>query len=180
MKITNLSFSYQDKLVLDKLNLEIGENITCLMGASGIGKTTLLKLIAGLLESPQGSIEHEYHKVAFLFQEDRLLPWLNVYDNLKLVCDDDEEIQKMLKHLEIDPHLKINELSGGMARRVSLARCLLFDGDLLLLDEPFKGMDEKLIEKVAQLIIRQNKTTIVATHSMKEAELLHAEVINLL
>ena len=76
-------------------------------------------------------------------------------------------------------NLKISELSGGMARRVALARCLLYDRDMLLMDEPFKGMDSKLIEKVAKIIIRQNKTALITTHSLEEAKALDAEVVTL-
>ncbi|MCR5067488.1 MAG: ATP-binding cassette domain-containing protein [Erysipelotrichaceae bacterium] len=179
MKISDLWFSYENKPIFEGFDLEIGDGISCLMGESGIGKTTLLKLIAGLLQPQKGTIENEHRRIAFMFQEDRLLPWLTVRDNILLVTDREKEADEMLGELEIDGSLKISELSGGMARRVALIRCLLFDSDMLIMDEPFKGMDSKLIEKVAQLILRQNKPAVISTHSLDEVKALSAEVITL-
>lgn len=179
MKISNLWFSYDNKVVFEDFSLETKEGITCLMGASGKGKTTLLKLVAGLLKPDRGTIDNGNKSVSFMFQEDRLLPWLTVRENVLLVTDKIKETDELLKELDIDGNLKISELSGGMARRVALARCLLFDGEMLLMDEPFKGMDSKLIEKVAQIIIRQNKTALITTHSLEEAKALNAEVVTL-
>ncbi|MBQ6654861.1 MAG: ABC transporter ATP-binding protein [Erysipelotrichaceae bacterium] len=179
MRISDLWFNYENKPIFEGLNLEISDGITCLMGESGIGKTTLLKLIAGLLEPQKGTIENEYKRISFMFQEDRLLPWLSVRDNILLVTDKHKEADELLSRLEIDGDLKISELSGGMARRVALIRCLLFDSDMLIMDEPFKGMDGKLIEKAAEIIKSQNKPTLISTHSLDEVKALSAEVITL-
>ena len=179
MKISNLSFSYENKKIFENYSLELNDGITCLMGASGEGKTTLLKLIGGLLEPDEGTVDIGNKRVSFMFQEDRLLPWLNVRDNILLVTDKEEETDDLLTELGIDGNLKIGELSGGMARRVALARCLLFESDILLLDEPFKGMDEQLMKKAARIIIRQNKPAVVSTHSIDEVKALDAEVITL-
>ncbi|MBO4218518.1 MAG: ATP-binding cassette domain-containing protein [Erysipelotrichaceae bacterium] len=179
MRISDLWFNYENKPIFEGLNLEIGDGISCLMGESGIGKTTLLKLIAGLLEPQKGTIENEHKLISFMFQEDRLLPWLNVRDNILLVTDKERETDELLRELEIEGNLKISELSGGMARRVALIRCLLFDSEMLIMDEPFKGMDSKLIEKAAQIIRRQNKPAIISTHSLDEVKALSAEVITL-
>ena len=149
------------------------------MGASGKGKTTLLKLIAGLLKPDKGTVDIIDRKVSFMFQEDRLLPWLNVRDNVLLVTDREKETDELLEELGIDGNLRISELSGGMARRVALARCLLFESDILLMDEPFKGLDEALMKKVASIIIRQNKPAIVSTHSLDEVEALGGKIVNL-
>jgi NitT/TauT family transport system ATP-binding protein len=179
MKVNDLWFSYENKPVFKGLNLEIGEGITCLMGESGIGKTTLLKLIAGLLEPQKGSVDSKPEKISFMFQEDRLLPWLNVRENILLVSERRKEMEQLLEELEIDGSLKISELSGGMARRVALIRCLLFDSKMLLMDEPFKGMDGKLVEKAASIIRRQNKPALISTHSLDEVKALSAKVITL-
>ena len=114
-----------------------------------------------------------------MFQEDRLLPWLNVRENVLLVTGREKETDELLQELGIDGNLKISELSGGMARRVALARCLMFESDVLLMDEPFKGLDEELMKKVASIIVRQNKPTIVSTHSLDEVEALGGEIVNL-
>lgn len=179
MKITNLSFGYEGRLIFDDYSAEFPDGISCLMGDSGIGKTTLLKLIGGLLKPQSGTIESKYKKPAYMFQEDRLLPWLSVEKNLLLVSDNRAEIKRLLDYLEIDPQLPIRELSGGMARRAALARCLVYDGDLLLMDEPFKGMDEGLMERVSELIISQHKTAIISTHSKQEAVFLKAGIVKL-
>ncbi len=179
MKVSDLWFSYENKPVFQGLNLEIGEGITCLMGESGIGKTTLLKLIAGLLKPQKGVIDPKPEKISFMFQEDRLLPWMNARDNILMVSNKKEETEQLLEELEIDGSLKISELSGGMARRVALIRCLLFESDMLLMDEPFKGMDSKLVEKAAGIIRRQNKPVLVSTHSLDEVKALSGEVITL-
>ncbi|MBQ1521943.1 MAG: ATP-binding cassette domain-containing protein, partial [Erysipelotrichaceae bacterium] len=142
MRISNLDFSYDNKQIFHDYSLELSDGITCLMGASGKGKTTLLKLMAGLLKPDNGTVDIDDRKVSFMFQEDRLLPWLNVRDNVLLVTGREKETDELLQELGIDGNLKISELSGGMARRVALARCLMFESDVLLMDEPFKGMDE--------------------------------------
>ena len=179
MLIKDLSFKYNDKIIFDHLSLELNSDITCLMGDSGIGKTTLLKLIGGLLEIQDGQIIKEQQNPSFMFQEDRLLKWLNVKENLLLVSKDENKIDYLLKELDLNPNDKITELSGGMARRLSLIRALVFDSDLLLLDEPFKGMDENLIKKVAKIIKDENKKTIISSHSLFEAEILNAEIVRI-
>ncbi len=179
MRISNLDFSYDNKQIFHDYSLELSDGITCLMGSSGKGKTTLLKLIAGLLKSDNGTVDIDDRKVSFMFQEDRLLPWLNVRENVLLVTGREKETDELLQELGIDGNLKISELSGGMARRVALARCLMFESDVLLMDEPFKGLDEALMKKVASIIIRQNKPTIVSTHSLDEVEALGGEIVNL-
>ena len=179
MKISNLTFCYENKKVFENYSAQWLDGNIAVMGESGIGKTTLLKLIAGLLKPQEGTIESGYEKPAFMFQEDRLLPWLNVRDNVLLVCKDQQKVEETLKAVGIDPELKISQLSGGMARRVALVRALLYDGDILLLDEPFKGMDQKLITRCAELIRQQGKPIIMATHSLEEAQLLDASIINI-
>ncbi len=179
MRINNLDFSYDNKQIFHDYSLDLSDGITCLMGASGKGKTTLLKLMAGLLKPDNGTVDIDDRKVSFMFQEDRLLPWLNVRENVLLVTGREKETDELLQELGIDGNLKISELSGGMARRVALARCLMFESDVLLMDEPFKGLDEELMKKVASIIVRQNKPTIVSTHSLDEVEALGGEIVNL-
>lgn len=112
-----------------------------------------------------------------MFQEDRLLPWLNVRDNILLVTDKEKEADELLEELGIDGSLKTAELSGGMARRVAMIRCLLYESDMLLMDEPFKGMDDALMKKAASIIARQNKPVVISTHSNDEVKALEAEAI---
>ena len=191
MKIENLSFSYLDKeikkVVFDGLNLHSDSRIICLMGPSGCGKTTLLHILAGILKPASGTVEDFPAKVSVMFQEDRLLTWLNAYENVALVMDgklahwkgQEDTAAGLLRRLDIDPAMDIGSMSGGMKRRVSLARALAFASDALLLDEPFKGMDEDLMQRAADLIREQEKITIVSTHSEAEAKALGAEILRL-
>lgn len=191
MKIDNLSFSYFDKTiekkVFDSLNLQSDSRIICFMGHSGCGKTTLLHILAGLLKPSSGTVSDFPDKVSIMFQEDRLLPWLNAYENVALVQStpferwngQDDRASQILRSLDIDPAMDIGSMSGGMKRRVALARALVFDSEALLLDEPFKGMDEDLTVRAADLVRRQGKITIVSTHSEAEARALGATVIRL-
>ena len=191
MKIENLSFSYFDKTiekkVFDGLNLQSDSRIICFMGHSGCGKTTLLHILAGLLKPSSGTVSDFPEKVSIMFQEDRLLPWLNAYENVAIVQStpferwngQDDRASQILRSLDIDPAMDIDSMSGGMKRRVALARALIFDSEALLLDEPFKGMDEDLTVRAADLVRRQGKITIVSTHSEAEARALGATVIRL-
>ncbi|MCQ2518199.1 MAG: ATP-binding cassette domain-containing protein [Lachnospiraceae bacterium] len=179
MKITNLTVSYDGMPVIDRLNLEIGDGITCIMGESGLGKTTLLHTIAGLIKPDSGEIEGAPVRPAVMFQEDRLLPWFSALKNLETVCSDTGRALEMLRAVELEEASdKLpDELSGGMKRRVALARTLLFDSDMLILDEPFKGLDEALTGRIARLIREVKVPVIVATHAESDVELLGAKKI---
>ena len=191
MRIENLCFSYFDKeivkTVFDGLDIETDSRIICLMGPSGCGKTTLLHILAGILNPDSGSVSDFPESTSIMFQEDRLLPWLNAYENVALVKSgklprwkgQDDEPAQLLKKLDIDPAMDIGSMSGGMKRRVALARALAFESEALLLDEPFKGMDEDLMQRAAQLIRSRDRITVVSTHSETEAEALGAEIIRL-
>ena len=185
MKIIDLTVSYGDKPVLDRISLEIGDGITCIMGDSGRGKTTLLRCIAGLVKPDSGEIVNPPRRPAFMFQEDRLFPWLNALENVKAVCDDEEKARKLLKEVEVELEEHLNkmpsELSGGMKRRVALARTLGFDSDLIILDEPFKGLDEALTSRIAALIREKaaHVPVLVATHAESDVDMLGAEKIEL-
>ena len=193
MKIENLRFSYFDngteKTIFDGLNLQSSSKIICLMGPSGCGKTTLLHIIAGLLEPCSGTVSDFPESCSVMFQEDRLLPWLNAWANVALVDgsrrnlrrnpQSDDKASAILKEVGIDPEMPISSMSGGMKRRVALARALAFEADALILDEPFKGLDEDLMKKCAALVRSQNKPVIVSTHSEAEARALDAQIIRL-
>ena len=191
MIIEDLCFSYRDKeiekTVFDGLNLQSNSRIICLMGPSGCGKTTLLHILAGLLKPESGTVSDFPESISIMFQEDRLLSWLNAYENVALVKrgmlpgreSQDDEPAQLLENLDIDPSMDIGSMSGGMKRRVALARALALESDALLLDEPFKGMDEDLMLRAAELIRSQYKVTVVSTHSEAEAKALGAEIVRL-
>jgi len=187
IEIKNLCKNYKEKTVYHKLNLDFEENqITSLMGPSGCGKTTLLRILAGLESYEEGQINGlEGKKMAYVFQEDRLLPWLSVRENIEYVLMSFEEpstyknrVDTLLEflHLTKEQNQSIATLSGGMKRRVALGRALAYEGDILLLDEPFKGLDEALKDRIIQGILsfqkRTKATIICVTHDLEEAKLL--------
>lgn len=181
MKIQNLSFAYGDKVIFDNLSLDLNDKRICLMSPSGKGKSTLLRLIAGLLSQSSGSIEKDFEKCAFMFQDDRLLNNLTALKNVACVGDkkDTARAKELLDFLEIDANLYPREMSGGMCRRVALARALHYGGDLLLLDEPFTGLDERLILKITDYLKALNCRIIMTTHDTTDAKLLDASTINI-
>lgn len=174
MKISALRKNYGEQCALCGVDLEIldGE-ILCVLGESGSGKTTLLNCIAGLTDF-QGKIENSPDKVAYVFQEDRLLPALTVRQNLQFAggrvaaIDETLETVGLLKYADKKP----SELSGGEKRRVALCRAFLSDADVLLMDEPFTGLDTALKIRLMELFIRlwkqEKKTVVFVTHNLEE------------
>ena len=176
IEIKDLRFSYGDKKIFDGFSISIPGGITCIAGMSGAGKTTLLRIIAGLEKPQAGTITGVPDKIAYMFQEDRLLSWLTVLGNVEAVlpASKKELAAAALSDLELtDEMFRLpDDLSGGEKRRAALARALAYAGDLVLLDEPFKGLDEALIRRVAALIRSIKAQVIVVTHSPFEIELL--------
>ena len=182
--LDRVSFAYGDTPVLTNVSLTLPESgAICLFGPSGCGKTTLLRLIAGLEVPTHGTIHRKASRVAMVFQENRLAPWLTVKENLLLVTDDDAAVEKAIAAVSLQD--VANELpaalSGGMQRRVALARAHAFGGDLLLLDEPFNGLDDALKVTVAAALRERfaECPIVLVTHSLDEAALFDATVISL-
>lgn len=183
IELNNVTKKYKDKVIFDSLSFTFPENeITCLMGPSGIGKTTLVRMIANLTDY-EGEIT-KVDGISYIFQEARLIENLTVYQNLEYVIKNiykDKEtrkeiISKVLTKMELDTYSSYypSELSGGMAQRVSIARAFIYPSSLLIMDEPFKEMDERLKEKVIQeflnLLKENKKTVIYITHDLEEAK----------
>lgn len=124
-----------------------------LCGQSGSGKTTLLRLIAGLEKADRGKIEYD-GKISMAFQEDRLFPWLNVEDNMKLTGAEKSDISEALEAVGLQHEINSmpDSLSGGMKRRIAVVRAVAAPSDILLLDEPFNALDEKNIEILSEYI----------------------------
>ena len=158
------------------------QGITALMGPSGCGKTTLLRLLCGLESPDSGTISGVPETYTFLFQENRLLPWASALENVALVSDI-ETAKNSLRKVGLAQELQTlpSSLSGGMQRRVALARALAHKSPVLLLDEPFKGLDADLCREMIALLRQEAQTRpiLLVTHSLQEAELAGATVINL-
>lgn len=186
LELTEISLSFEGKAVLSGcgLRLRAGERVA-LMGPSGCGKTSLLRIATGLLLPDAGQVSNRFAKLGAVFQEPRLLPWLNAEENVNLVLSDRKQTLNLacewLRRFELEDArgLYPAELSGGMQQRVSLARALAFEPELLVLDEPFKAMDEQLRERVIGLTARAagGAAVLLATHSRAEAEALGCRVL---
>ncbi len=184
LTVKDLRYRYADAVIIDKvgLTLEKGE-IASIMGLSGSGKTTILNLIAGLDRAEAGTIEVN-GRVGYMHQKDLLMPWKRVIDNIALPFRlngmSAEEARKQVKEEDLArfglaglsdryPH----QLSGGQRQRVALLRTWVYGSDLLLLDEPFAGVDditrEQLTEWLQEIIRTLNLTALLVTHDIDEA-----------
>ena len=177
-----VTFAWEGNTVFDRASFTLPDSgCFALMGKSGSGKTTLIRLLAGLIRPDEGKvIGTENRKIAVLFQEDRLLPWRSALRNVSL-DGHDQSARELLQKMEIrDPDAFPSEHSGGMQRRVALARALHFGGEILLMDEPFKGLDESLRERIAFVVKNAGFPFILfATHDMEEARLMGAKVLDI-
>ena len=196
LSIKNLTCQYDDQTVLESLSLEVEQGqIVCLLGASGCGKTTLLKAIAGLLPLSSGQMSlncltiddgenwlpPEQRNIGMIFQDYALFPHLTVAENIAFGLKNETAQQKLLKVEEMLGlvHLKgygdryPHQLSGGQQQRVAIARSLAYKPDLLLLDEPFSNIDtqvrHELIREIRKIFKEQGVTAIFVTHSREEA-----------
>lgn len=159
------------------------QGVICLLGPSGKGKTTALHLLCRLLTPDAGQVIAPPHgRLGVVFQEDRLLPWLDALENIRLIPDA-QGGEALLDALEMIPYAKqrTGRMSGGQRRRVALARALSAPSDLLLLDEPFKGLDDALHQKACELVRQQaaNKPCLVVTHDPADAKLLQAQTVTM-
>ena len=180
MKIQHLCKSFDGKVVLDHVSLTLESGGTaCLMAPSGRGKTTLLRCIAGLEAPDSGQITDLPERIAYVFQEDRLCDGFSAVDNIRLVTGKalgEGEIRRHLEELGLAGSLDqpVRELSGGMRRRVVISRAVCFGADLLLLDEPFKGLDDEARQQTADYILRHRGAAAIlcVTHDREYAAAL--------
>lgn len=185
MLISRLYKSFGGRPVLENFSAVFPEGCcTALMGPSGRGKTTLLRILMGLERADSGKIEGLSGKrLAAVFQEDRLFPALSARQNLLAVCPGaaDAQADRLLEEMGLweSRTKRMREMSGGMKRRVAIARALLYAPEILLLDEPFGGMDEKTREQAAACIRAHTagETLLLVTHSLAETALLGAEKV---
>lgn len=191
IQVTDVNKSFGSLHVLDNLNMTIKPNqILCIVGPSGCGKSTLLNLLAETDQPDSGTItKTENTEVSYVFQNARLLPWKTLTQNMSFVLEnkyESDDINKIisywLKQVELQEyvHLFPRQLSGGMEQRVALARAFSVPANLLLMDEPFKGLDEplklRMLELVYNLWEKQPKSIVFVTHDIREALFLGHKV----
>ena len=180
--LDKVSRAFDGRRVLQNVSMELPRRgAVCFFGPSGCGKTTLLRLICGLDKPDSGRVNiPQGTRFACHFQEDRLLPWYTAEENLRLVGED-IDTQAWLDKVLLPEAGKLypDELSGGMRRRVSLARALAHDSDVLVLDEPVRELDEATAGKMLELIARSvgDRLLIMVTHDRTQAEKLGCRVV---
>lgn len=181
IKIINLCKKFDDKTVLDNINFEIKDNIvSCIKGETGRGKTTLINILLGITKQDSGEIiTSKKLKYSIVFQENRLIEDILVYHNLSMVTKDRDKIENYLEQFDLFEHKdkKTKTLSGGMKRKIAIIRSLLVDFDVLILDEPFTGIDDNSKFEIIKYIKNLGKTTIFISHNSDEIEKFADEII---
>ena len=180
ISIDGLTLSYDGQQVLKdcSLRVEAGSRVA-LMGPSGCGKTSLINVIASLLAPDSGKVSVN-GKVSYVFQEPALFPWLTAVENINVVLSDSpatlSRAESLLDAVGLSdcrdkyPH----QLSGGQKQRIAICRALAYGGDILLLDEPLKGLDPETRDRVVALLLQESagKTLLLVTHDQSEADSL--------
>lgn len=192
LEIRNLCKSFDKNSLFKDFNLRFPEaTITCILGPSGCGKTTLLNIIANNISPDSGEfIGFDSKVVSYIFQDPRLLPWKTVADNigfvLKNIVSQEEKnriVNRFIRLVELSGFEDYypEKLSGGMRQRVSIARAFAYPSDLILMDEPLKGLDIKLklnlIKSFSRIWQTDKRTVIFVTHDVEEALLLGNEIV---
>ena len=187
IELEHVAFRYAEQTVLQNITCAFEEGQTvCIIGASGAGKSTLLRLLMGLIQAESGEIRGLSGKhLSVVFQEDRLLEDMNAADNLRLVDPHlpFERVLEILSSLALSDagNKPVSSLSGGMRRRVALARCLVRQADLYLMDEPFTALDEDtrafVLRETARRLYKQ--TAVIVTHRPSDATILNARLLEL-
>ncbi len=187
IELKDISFSYGENLILSNFNLTVENGkAVCITGASGCGKTTVSRIILGLIKNYKGALKTESN-ISAVFQEDRFVDSKSLLSNLKFILSKQQFeyalylIEKFgLKESAQKPFKK---LSGGMKRRAAIIRAIAYGGDALVLDEAFNGIDYDNKVKIAQVIktdfLSKNKPVLIISHSLEDAKLLNAEIIKI-
>lgn len=194
MIVQNLCKSYSGRRVLENLNFNLGEGeIYALTGASGSGKTTLLHIIMGLVKPDSGSVSGISGKrISAVFQEDRLCEFLTAGENVAIVQSAAKNAKEEFSAADMGKILaeilpaeslsrKVSTYSGGMKRRVAIARAMVADSDILIMDEPLSGLDDSTKEQVISFILkyRRGRTLLFSTHDKEDILAFQAKEIML-
>ena len=190
LEVTNITKSFDDLNVLNDITFQVerGE-IVSIIGESGCGKTTLLKIISNLLTQTSGTVTRNYKKIGYIPQHLGLLSWRNVEENIKLSIElsksngNNFNLDYILKLLNLEKFSRYmpSQLSGGMQQRVAIGRAIINNPEILYLDEPFRSLDEltrmKLNIELSKIWDQLQTTVILVTHSIKEAVYLSDKII---
>lgn len=184
IRIENINKRYGDNIIFNNFQIDFYENkINCILGKSGCGKTTLLNIISGVVKNDESDFKGiEDLGVSYIFQDDRLIDWLSVEDNIKLVIKKhysedkvNELCEKYLKLVGIYEYKNYypQRLSGGMRQRVNIARAFIYPSKIIIMDEPFKSIDIKnkqiIMENFKKILEEENRTVLFVTHDIDEA-----------
>ena len=186
MRIEHLCKSFGRQVVLRDVSFSLERGVTCLMSPSGSGKTTLLRILLGLETADSGKIADAPERWGVMFQENRLLEPLTAMENLRFAVGrglDEDAARRLLTRLGLggEGGKPVRDYSGGMKRRLALARALLSPSDALALDEPFTGLDEENREVCLQIIAEAatQKPVLMITHEADDAKALNAAILTL-
>lgn len=178
MRAEHIRCCFDGLPVLEDVSFQVADDeIAALIGPSGCGKSTILNVIAGLKAADGGSLSGNQGATAFVFQDDRLLPWRSVWKNISLARDqeDREAIARLIRDVGLEgfEHYLPGQLSGGMKKRCGIARAFYSRSDLLLMDEPFQGLDYPLRQEMLKMLLavwREHRQGILfVTHEIEEA-----------
>lgn len=184
--LKDITKKYGDLTVIKNISFQVSNNeIVAIIGPSGCGKSTILNIISGLLAPDIGFVVGTNDSISFVFQDDRLLPWRTVWQNISIVNDkvESEKIKNLIKAVGLEgfEHYYPNQLSGGMKKRCGIARAFYFKSDFLLMDEPFQGLDYRLRQDMLTMLLKVWKVSrqgiIFVTHDIDEALTVASSVI---
>ena len=191
ISIKNINKQFNNKVIFEDFNIDFYENqVNCIIGKSGCGKSTLLNIISGIIKNDDEKFETiEKYGVSYIFQDDRLIDWLTVGENITLVvkklynkkkCDD--LCNKYLSLVGIKEYKNYypQMLSGGLRQRVNIARAFIYPSKIIIMDEPFKSIDvinkEIIMNNFRKIIENEKRTVLFVTHNIDEALLLSDKI----
>ena len=191
ISIKNINKKFNNKIIFENFNIDFYENqVNCIIGKSGCGKSTLLNIISGIIKNDDDKFETiEKYGVSYIFQDDRLIDWLTVGENITLVvkkmynkkkCDD--LCNKYLSLVGIKEYKNYypQMLSGGLRQRVNIARAFLYPSKIIIMDEPFKSIDvinkEIIMNNFRKILEKEKRTVLFVTHDIDEALLLSDKI----
>ena len=191
ISIRNINKRYNNKVIFQDFQIDFYKNkVNCIVGKSGCGKSTLLNIISGIIENDDEEfISIESYGLSYIFQEDRLIEWLTVEENISLVVNKiydkkerEELCNKYLDLVGIKEYKKYypQMLSGGLRQRVNIARSLIYPSKIIIMDEPFKSIDvinkEIIMNNLKEILKQENRTVLFVTHDIEEALILSDKI----